>query len=75
MRAGLLGLEERPASSAQWVSQFEAGHNGDGKISGRGSREIDHGIVMRALKKIGVDHFELAGGFAEQLEFAAPAPP
>ena len=53
----------------------EAGQNGDGEIRRRGAGEIDHGVAMRTLGEIGVDHLDLPGGRAQQLELAARAPP
>ena len=46
----------------------EAGQDGDGEIGRRGAGEIDHGVAMRTLGEIGVDHLDLPGGLAQQFE-------
>ncbi len=58
--SGLLG--RRNAGQLRAMGEpVEAGDNGNGKIGACGAREVDHGIFVGTLKKVGVDHFDLTG--------------
>jgi len=68
--AGL--LRQRNAGQMGAVAQpVEAGQDRDREIRRRGAGEIDHGVLVRALEQIGVDHVDLAGSRNQQPELPA----
>ena len=49
----------------------QAGQNGYGKIGRCCPRELDHGLVVRALEQISVHHFNLAVCISQQFKLSA----